>query len=283
MTRFSRYLLTLLWGLMLCTQAVAKEQTTTLLGPKDTLQLSIVNGKKFALHPVKAGHTLFSIAKYYALGLDELFELNPQLAKDPTLRIGTRIRISLPNKAIKRYKNAKFGKGPHVPIYYIVQPGDNLYQICKRNFDMEVDTIIKRNRLKNNEIKPGQALLVAWMGAEGIDPAWRTPVAKSGDTAIKSRFDKAEKKGAAEHAQGVCFWQKDSKEKGDPYALHRNARPGSIIEIINPMGGRRVYARVIGTIPDGYEKNVEVVLSPDAARKLGAKDPRFFVKVRYFK
>ena len=28
-------------------------------------------------------------------------------------------------------------------------------------------------------------------------------------------------------------------------------------------------------------KNTEVILSPEAARKIGAKDPRFFVKIKY--
>jgi len=49
------------------------------------------------------------------------------------------------------------------------------------------------------------------------------------------------------------------------------------------MNDRIIYAKVIGRIPEAYERNIEVVLSPEAARKLGARDPRFFVKTTYLK
>jgi rare lipoprotein A (peptidoglycan hydrolase) len=67
------------------------------------------------------------------------------------------------------------------------------------------------------------------------------------------------------------------------YALHRDAAIGTIISVTNPMSNRTVYAKVIARVPDGYERNVEVILSPEAARKIGALDPKFFVKVKYFK
>ena len=81
----------------------------------------------------------------------------------------------------------------------------------------------------------------------------------------------------------MYFWPKDSKEKGALYALHRQASIGTIIQVNNPMNDRIVYAKVIGRIPEAYERNIEVVLSPEAARKLGARDPRFFVKTTYLK
>ncbi|MBL7774392.1 MAG: hypothetical protein JNK89_00225 [Saprospiraceae bacterium] len=49
------------------------------------------------------------------------------------------------------------------------------------------------------------------------------------------------------------------------------------------MSRKTVYARVIGRIPSGYESNVEVVLSPAAARQIGARDPQFFVKLRFLR
>ena len=67
------------------------------------------------------------------------------------------------------------------------------------------------------------------------------------------------------------------------YALHREAAIGTVIQVINPMGGHPVYAKVIGRIPEGYERNIEVVLSPEAARKIGARDPKFFVRVKFLK
>lgn len=264
-------------------QSMPKEQTSPLLTHKDSLFLTVSEGKKFLQHPVKPKQTLFSLARYYGLSLEELYEYNTHFRTDPTLYTGTRVKIPVPNRAIKRYKNSQFKASKNVPVYYVVQPGDNLYQICKRNFDMPVDSILKRNKLKNNNIRPGQLLLVAWMGVDGIPADWRPVRVFTKNDALKSRYDEEKKRHKEGISQGVCFWQKDSKEKGDLYAMHREADIGTIMAVTNPMGGRTVYAKVIGRIPSGYESNIEVILSPEAARTLGARDPRFFVKVKFLK
>jgi hypothetical protein len=49
------------------------------------------------------------------------------------------------------------------------------------------------------------------------------------------------------------------------------------------MNNKTVYAKVISRIPEGFEKNLEVYVSHEAAKKLGAVDERFFVKVKYMK
>lgn len=259
------------------------KEPVPLLTPQDSLFLLIENGKKFIQHPVKAKQTLYTISKYYSLSMEELYANNPSLSTNPTLSAGTRLKIPIPNMAIKRYKNAKFMASKNAPIYYVVQEGDNLYGICKRNFNMPVDSIVKRNNLKGSSIRPGQTLLVAWLGTEGVLPEWRPVRQHTKSSALKEKYDLEKTKRKEVASQGVCFWQKDSKEKGDLYALHREAAIGTPICVINPMGERSVYAKVIGRIPNGYERNIEVVLSPEAARNIGALDPKFFVKVKFLK
>lgn len=264
-------------------QGTAKESNVPLLTPRDSLMLTVLDGKKFIYHPVKSKQTLFSIARYYSLSLEELYDNNPIYRTDPGLRVGTRIKIPVPNMAIMRYKTKKFVAAKTTPIYYVVQEGDNLYQICKRNFDMPVDSIVKRNKMKSKNIKPYQLIHVGWMGTEGVLPEWRPEKTPVESNVLKSRYEQEKSKHKEVDAQGVCFWQKDSKEKGDLYALHRDAAIGTIIAITNPIYRRTVYAKVIGRIPEGYERNIEAILSPEAARKIGAKDPRFFVKLKYLK
>lgn len=273
-----------LFSVLLSPQLRAQdEQPTPLLNYRDSILLTVEGGKKFIHHPIKPKQTLFSISRYYNIGLEELFEYNPNFRNDPNLRIGSRVKIPTPNKAIKRYKSSSFVTSENTCIYYVVQQGDNLYQISKRYFEMPVDSIALRNRLKNNAIQPGQRLLMGWMGIEGFHADWRPvrPVTESG--VLKASYNEGKKNKNEISAQGVCFWPKDSKEKGSLYALHRDARIGSVINVNNPMSNRTVYAKVIGRIPKGYERNIEVVLSPEAARKLGARDPRFFVKTKYLK
>lgn len=260
-----------------------EERPSPLLESRDSLLMIIEEGKKVILHPIKPKQTLFSISRYYSLDLEELFAINPGFRDDPTLHIGAKVKIPIPNMAIKRYKGSGFVAAKNVPIYYVVQPGDNLYQISKRYFEMPVDSIAKRNRLKDNNIRPGQRLHIGWMGIEGIQSDWRPVRPATESDALKSRFKEHQKNKKEVSSQGVCYWPKDSKEKGSLYALHRDATIGTIIQVNNPMNSRIVYAKVIGRIPDAYERNVEVVLSPDAAQKLGARDPRFFVKTTYLK
>ncbi|MFN0212778.1 MAG: LysM peptidoglycan-binding domain-containing protein [Saprospiraceae bacterium] len=276
-----------LFVLILCFLSVSLNaqdlQPTPLLTSRDSILLTVEDGKKYIHHPIKPKQTLFSISRYYNIGLEELFDLNPSFRYDPTLHVGDRVKIPIPNKAIKRYKSSSFVASANTGIYYVVQQGDNLYQISKRYFEMPVDSIAKRNRLKNNSIRPGQRLLMGWMGTEGIHADWRPAQPATESDALKTQYNNGKKNKKEIAGQGVCFWPKDSKEKGSLYALHHEAAVGSIILVNNPMGNRTVYAKVIGRIPEGYERNIEVVLSPEAARKLGARDPRFFVKTKYFK
>ncbi|MEQ1746061.1 MAG: LysM peptidoglycan-binding domain-containing protein [Saprospiraceae bacterium] len=255
-----------------------------LLTPKDSVLLTINNSQKLIHHIVKPKQTLFSLAKYYGLSLEELYALHPEFQTNPALRAGTLVSIPIPNRAIRRYKGMNFDPAKFAPIYYVVQPGDNLFQICKRHFSMPVDSIRVRNNMRNEQIKPGQLLLIGWMGLEGISADWRTPAAPpiTGQT-HQLRYDEEKKARNEIITQGVCFWQRDSNEKGDLYALHREANIGTVMAVNNPMSRRTVYAKVIGRIPAGYGSNIEVVLSPAAARQIGARDPRFFVKIRYLK
>jgi LysM repeat protein len=222
-----------------------------LLSSRDSLLLRVDSGKKYVLHPVKPKQTLFSIARFYNLSLEELIENNTNLRDEPTLKTGTQLSIPTPNKAIRRYKGTGFKSADFSSIYYVVQPGDNLYQICKRYFDMPVDSIAKRNRLKDNNIKPGQRLHVGWMGTEGIHADWRPTIAGTALVTLKERFLNDQQEHHVIEGQGVCFWQKNSKEKGDLYALHRDAAIGTIISVTNPMSNRTVYAKVIARVPDG--------------------------------
>lgn len=256
---------------------------TKLLNSKDSLLLTVESGVKMIHHLVKPKQTLFSVARFYGLSLEELYELHPQFQTDPVLKTGTLISIPMPNRAIRRYKGKNFKAANFVPIYYVVQSGDNLFQISKRYFSMPVDTILSRNNLKTASLQPGQLLLMGWMGLEGIPAEWRTSIAPTAGGVHQQRYEEAKKSRKEVVSQGVCFWQHNSNEKGDLYALHREATIGTVMGVTNPMSRKTVYAKVIGRIPAGYESNVEVVLSSAAARQIGARDPRFFVKVRFLR
>jgi LysM repeat protein len=253
-----------------------------LLSSKDTLYLTIDEGKKIIHHRAKPKQTLFSLAQFYCLGLDELYEFNPRYRTDPTLKVGQLVAIPTPNIAVKRYKRKGFKNSQHTPVYYVVQPGDNLYQISRRNFDMPVDSVKARNKLKSDNLVPGQLLHIGWIGTEGFQASWRTEKKAETVEALAGHFEEQNTKLKEMVSQGICTWTNDETDAQDLYALHREAAIGSVLAVTNPANRKTVYAKVIGRIPPTFSKRTEVVLSLGAAQKIGATEPEFLTKLKYF-
>ena len=84
--------------------------STRYLLPEDTIFLQI--GKyqhKIFEHEIEKGQTLYSLAKFYGLSIDELYLYNPQLL-DRVLSPYEKVSIPIPNRAIsaipRRISNA---------------------------------------------------------------------------------------------------------------------------------------------------------------------------------
>lgn len=255
------------------------------LTAKDTIFLSIgAFEEKYFEHFIAPKQTLFSLARFYGLSVEELYYCNHGL-KDQTVKAGMPIRVPIPNAAIKRYMESGFSPRENVPVFYSVKRGDTLFRIAKVYFRMPLELLMARNNMADHALKEGQQLHVGWISVHGIPDSLRQhaggPLARR--NAALRKIYMYESTGKKQYdGQGVAFWQKASKEDSDLYALHRHASANSIIEVLNPMNNRIVYVKVIGKIPDtAYRNEVVVVLSPLAAKLLGAIDPRFFVKVKY--
>ena len=92
---------------------------------------------------VKAGDSLYAIANKYNTTVDELKRLNNLTSN--TLSIGQ--KLILPNESELELN------------YYIVQSGDSLYSIAKRN-NVSVDELKRINNLTSNLLSIGQRLLL---------------------------------------------------------------------------------------------------------------------------
>ncbi|MBL7794606.1 MAG: LysM peptidoglycan-binding domain-containing protein [Saprospiraceae bacterium] len=274
----------LLWCALI-TNTQATGDSLRYLLPKDTVFLTIEGEEKYFDHRLEKKQTLYSLSRFYGLSVEELYYYNPGL-KEKSGLVGQAIRIPIPNRAIKRYKDNTFAAGKHASVYYVVKKGDTMFRICRTYFRMPMEIIMERNDMTSTTVKEGQRIHVGWISTEGVPESFRQ---FSGDPNSRrneamSRIYQREKaaKKEKEH-QGVAYWQKNSKEDSDFYALHRHAPIKSVIAVTNPMSKRTVYVKVIGRIPDTvYGDDVVVVLSPITAKVLNAKDPRFFVRVKYW-
>lgn len=257
------------------------------LTPKDTIFLSLSGGEKIFEHQLERKQTLYSLAKFYGLTLDELYFYNPEISGPAGPSPGHAVRVPIPNRAILRYYPPHFSKNEYVPVYYLVQPGETMYRICKEYFKMPIDTVMQRNQLPDFQLRTGQKLHIGWMSIHGIPDSLRVSGGIMGgwnaDLGRVFQHDYGVKKEYTQ--QGAAYWPKHDKPDtaAGLYALHNEAPLQSVISVTNPMTRRTIYVKVIGRIPDWYDLKTLIVLSPAAARALGAIDPNFFVQLRYLK
>ncbi len=114
---------------------------------------------------VKAGDSLYSIARQFGTTVDELKQLN-NLTND-LLSVGQVLQLP----------GSESGIQGEIENIYTVKPGDSLYTIAQQ-FNTNVDNIKNLNDLTSNIIYVGQQLLVPTLTISGND----TYTVQSGDT-----------------------------------------------------------------------------------------------------
>lgn len=117
--------------------------------------------KKAATHVVKRGQTLWTISRSYGCDVEQLKQAN-DLGQN-MIRVGQRLTIPACDGPVRRSKGKR--RSDRLVLTHYVVKGDSLGRIAKR-YDTTVKKIRKRNRLKNNIIRPGQKLRIE-VGASG--------------------------------------------------------------------------------------------------------------------
>lgn len=270
------------------------------------------------IHIVKPKETVFSISRMYNVSIEDLKQWNNltsnMLEIDQRLIIKENIESSsTANKPETKVTNRSSGKRHHV-----VEPKETLYSISKK-YNVGIDELRDWNSLIGNEISIGQELIVA-KGASGTEVAQNNSETKtttppddikdigvvqekapseSGNTVsgpligeggststvgsekpitnerTTNTFEEIQESGIAELIEG-------SENSRKYLALHRSAKPGTIIRVRNSMNDQEVFVRVLGKLPDtGVNKNVLIKISKSAYDRLGAIDPKFRVTVSY--
>jgi len=85
--------------------------------------------------------------------------------------------------------------------------------------------------------------------------------------------------------KGIAFWDKKKINNSNTLlVLHNDASPNSQIKIKNTLTGMEVFATVAGEIPKNlYRKNIDCIISPAVAKKIGALDSKFQIVMTYSK
>ena len=99
----------------------------------------IVDGKKYYIHVVKPGNTLWWIHETYNVSVDEIVKLNPGSEKG--VSVGQKIRVPVQSQMTT----------------YTVLPQESLYSLSQK-FEIPVDSLINWNPGSENGLKVGQVL-----------------------------------------------------------------------------------------------------------------------------
>ena len=120
-------------------------------------------GRDRVVYRVRSGDVLGSIAQRYKVRVSDIRKWN-NLSSN-LIRVGQRLNIWVyPGSAPTTASSSNTTATPFVDTsgrkVYIVQPGDTLWDIARKNEGLDIEKLKKLNNLKSSQIKPGQKLIV---------------------------------------------------------------------------------------------------------------------------
>ncbi|MGQ9847631.1 MAG: LysM peptidoglycan-binding domain-containing protein, partial [Bacteroidales bacterium] len=149
-----------------------------------------IQGKRYYIHEVQKGETLYSISKAYEVSVDVIAYENPDVFNG--LKIGQKIKI--PIQAT-----------PYKTIEYEVKKGETLYGIAKKS-NTTIEELVQLNPQVSNGIKPGQKIQIPVRDVSSADYKNDTPQVASNQsveniTEIQNLKHKVQK---GETIYGIC-------------------------------------------------------------------------------
>lgn len=218
-------------------------------------------------YTVKKQETLFRIAKmYFNQEVDDLKFRNDLVNNN--LEIGQQLLIGwLP------YGDEK------VEIYRPVQEKNHVHESPADETPQEEYTSHHNNKNRNVYDTLNENITVAAFDTLQKKEKIEIPNTFPRDLLYTSVYNTTMRK---KNDITVAHWDKSIPDNGSAYALHDSARPNTYIRLYNPNTKRTIKAKVIGKIPFGtYTSDVQLVISPKAAKALGGLDQRFRVHIEY--
>lgn len=230
-----------------------------------TYRISQLKGYK-----VRPNETLYSIAEKFETDVKTLKELNELYSAQ--IQTGQELLIPYPSNhqdlysiPANAYSAAKDPNKKEEPkdTYHTVVSGETLYSISQK-YKVSVENLKKMNDNPSGQIKAGQKIIVA--KGEKIEEV--LIVARASNSSTNQA-----KKGKSHSESGVCNVTLNSDRL---VGMHRTAPKGTLIKIHNESTGRNVTVKIIGKIQDiDRNKNVVIIISHEAARKLGTMSKEF--------
>ena len=261
----------------------------------------------YVQYRLKPGETLESISALAGMPLAQLKAYNKISSTDLT---ATPSSIRIPLSA----SNLITSKTP-LPVFHVVEKGDNLYRLNLQYFTPGIPRIKEWNQLKSETLKDGDMVVVGYLGgneplvnansadalpsmvastpvvaapasveAAPVKPVVAIPQVSAAEGYYAAQFSAALPAQQLLEISGTGGLFKSITGWGDKryYVLMNEVVPGSIVRITVDQV-KYICARVLGPIPDNKpNKGLLVRLSNAAAAALGVSEMIFTATVNYF-
>jgi LysM repeat protein len=174
-------------------------------------------------------------------------------------------------------------------LRHTVKKGETLYKIATY-YGLSVQELMELNDLENSLIEQGQELLIR-KGKKKKETPENTKPKKKKEPKVEQPKVEADPIPDIEETKPATA--KERKETGtvmvidDNFpdadkniALHPTAKVGTIILVSNNASNESVYVRVVGLLQSD-DKNVVIMISPEAAKTIGIKGSKGQVQLSY--
>ena len=242
------------------------------------------------------GISIYSLAKIFQVSTEMVLKVNKIDPKDPNYD-GKIVKIPIKKSRISLKLAAKSPKTNTLTLVYKVKKGETLYRIAKDYLNTDVKSLMSLNGKTTPDLNTGDSLIIGYLTVQNTD---NKPI-KSPDPKID--FDTKNKAQRPSNilktpvntdtsdevkivkyylSDVIGFWDKSPSSHNNNFVLHNEAKPGTMMDVYNPMLKRHVRAKVLGKIPQStYAEEVQIIINSSVARELGILDQRFKVNIKY--
>jgi len=137
-------------------------QESPLSNPGLTVEIDEHN-QAYYVHSLKKNETLYSLARYFKVPLEDLLIIN-DYRKEDTVPVGASIIIPINVEEIRTPQTTQSDRW--VPLYYSVKSKETLYKISRIYFPQKIENLITRNNVSSFALGRGTKLLIGWWGDE---------------------------------------------------------------------------------------------------------------------
>ena len=191
-------------------------------------------------------------------------------------QIPAEVYFPFPKDLIKRYKDENYETSPHIPICYVAEQGDTYYSIARQLFGIPLLTLMRRNKIEDQELTIGKPLLVGWYAlSDSIQNQknydFQKPIYLGDINLVTKQY---------EIENGIAIKEGKYGLSNQNLALSNNYPLGTEVLIYNPVTGLALKIEIVGKIPlTLYNDSVSFVVGEDIATRVGAKDKKFHVGI----